>query len=95
MGSQAVSTDLFGQRTFVRPRGSLLKWVGNKFKVAEKIASYNADANGPDFLFLTRACYGGVIRFRKRDGYMSTPVGIHSPIKPEAFAARVDEWQSV
>lgn len=169
MGSQAVSTDLFGQRTFVRPRGSLLKWVGNKFKVAEEIASYfpadmetffdvflgsgsilatvapthgvgsdsfgplmeiwntiqsspeevkewyeerwlyamtgdkreryeeikasyNANANGPDFLFLTRACYGGVIRFRKRDGYMSTPVGIHSPIKPEAFAARVDEW---
>ena len=168
-GLQAVSKDLFGQRTFKRPRGSLLKWVGNKYKMAEEIASYfpadtetyfdvflgsgsilatvapsqgvgsdsfgplmeiwitlqsnpdtvkewyeerwcyamsgdkreryeeikasyNARANGPDFLFLTRACYGGVVRFRKRDGYMSTPVGIHDPIKPTTFAARVEEW---
>jgi DNA adenine methylase len=43
-------------------------------------------------LFLCRACYGGVVRFRQADGYMSTPCGIHSPIPPHAFARRVDEW---
>lgn len=54
-------------------------------------ASFNANPNGADLLFLSRSCYGGVVRFRK-DGYMSTPCGIHNPIKPEAFSKRVDEW---
>jgi DNA adenine methylase len=57
-------------------------------------ASYNAAPNGADFLFLTRACYGGVVRFRRKDGYMSTPVGVHPPITPMAFARRVDLWQA-
>lgn len=48
-------------------------------------AAYNASANGADFLYLTRACYGGVIRFRKADGYMSTPVGILGPSLPAAL----------
>ena len=164
-----VSTDILGQPIHVRPRGSLLKWIGNKYKMAEQIAShfpahrgtyfevflgsgsvlatiapdtgigtdsfaplieiwqavkskpeqvkawyeerwhyimsgdkreryeeikasYNARANAADFLFLTRSCYGGVIRFRKYDGYMSTPVGVHRPILPATFAERVDEW---
>jgi DNA adenine methylase len=56
--------------------------------------SYNAHPNGADLLFLCRACYGGVIRFRKRDGYMSTPVGIHDPIPPGRFADRVDAWHA-
>ncbi|MBI2820144.1 MAG: DNA adenine methylase, partial [Acidobacteria bacterium] len=43
-------------------------------------------------LFLSRSCYGGVVRFRQADGYMSTPCGIHDPISPKAFAARVDDW---
>jgi DNA adenine methylase len=55
-------------------------------------ASYNANPNGPDFLFLCRSCYGGVVRFRKADGYMSTPCGPHRPISPGAFEERVDEW---
>ncbi len=55
-------------------------------------ASYNKNPNGADFLFLTRSCYGGVIRFRKADGYMSTPCGPHKPIPPHSFARRVDEW---
>ncbi len=54
-------------------------------------ASYNANPNGADLLFLSRSCYGGVIRFRK-DGYMSTPCGIHAPITPEAFRKRVRIW---
>ena len=31
-----------GQR-FTRPSASLLKWVGNKFRMAEEIASYLPD----------------------------------------------------
>lgn len=67
----------------------------NKEKVAayEKIkAQYNANPNGADLLFLSRACYGGVVRFRKRDGHMSTPCGIHNPISPASFNKRVDDW---
>lgn len=55
-------------------------------------ASYNTNPNGADFLFLTRSCYGGVVRFRKNDGYMSTPCGVHEPMPPEKFALRVDKW---
>lgn len=56
-------------------------------------AAFNAKPNGADLLFLCRACYGGVVRFRKADGYMSTPCGVHDPISPESFSARVDEWR--
>lgn len=65
----------------------------NKVAVYEMVkASYNARPNGPDLLFLCRVCYGGVVRFRQADGYMSTPCGIHEPVSPESFADRVDEW---
>lgn len=67
---------------------------GDKVAVYEEIkTAYNANPNGADLLFLCRACYGGVVRFRKADGYMSTPCGIHQPISPATFAARVAEWQ--
>lgn len=169
MTSHAVTTDLFGRPAFTRPKGSLLKWVGNKYRMAEEIssyfpadigtfydvflgsasvlatvaprqgigadsfrplieiwnavksnpravkrwyeerwdfttsgdkqdryekikASYNSRPNAPDFLFLTRSCYAGIVRFRKHDGYMSTPVGAHTPIHPRSFDVRVDEW---
>jgi DNA adenine methylase len=66
---------------------------GDKVTEYERIkASYNSVPNGPDLLFLSRSCYGGVVRFRKADGYMSTPCGIHQPISPTAFARRVDLW---
>jgi len=55
--------------------------------------SFNKSPNSADFLFLCRACYGGVIRFRKSDGYMSTPCGVHDPIKPESFEKRVRIWR--
>lgn len=55
-------------------------------------ASYNANPNGADLLFLSRACYGGVVRFRKEDGYMSTPCGVHNPVRPQRFSERVDIW---
>src|SRR5690606_678423 len=82
----------------------LIRWYAerrNRIKQEEKVkvyedvkASYNANPNGPDFLFLSRSCYGGIVRFRKADGYMSTPCGVHNPITVESFAKRVKEWHS-
>ena len=67
--------------------------AGNKNEEYERLrARYNANPNGPDLLFLSRACYGGVVRFRQVDGHMSTPCGVHDPISPGAFAKRVDIW---
>jgi len=66
---------------------------GDKVEGYERVKqSYNSNPNAADLLFLCRSCYGGVVRFRKADGYMSTPCGIHDPISPESFARRVDEW---
>ena len=56
--------------------------------------SYNKSPNGPDFLYLSRSCYGGIIRFRKADGYMSTPCGAHTPISVESFSNRVNDWKN-
>lgn len=72
------------------------KRIGDETKeqVYESVkASYNASPNGADFLFLTRAAYGGIVRFRKADGYMSTPCGVHTPIPVESFVSRVKEWR--
>lgn len=55
-------------------------------------ARYNEHPNGADLLFICRSCYGGVVRFRKADGYISTPCGIHDPITPASFAERVAIW---
>jgi len=73
------------------------RWVafttGKRKEEYERIkASYNRSPNGADLLFLCRSCYGGVVRFRKDDGYMSTPCGPHNPISPRSFSKRVDEW---
>ena len=66
---------------------------GKKKEGYERIkTSYNNNPNGADLLFLCRSCYGGVVRFRQLDGYMSTPCGVHEPIKPKSFAHRVDLW---
>ena len=67
---------------------------GEKVEQFEKIkAAYNAGPNGADLLFLCRSCYGGVVRFRQRDGYCSTPCGIHDPIHPDSFNERVNQWR--
>ncbi len=66
---------------------------GNRVEQYEKIkANYNKRPNGADLIFLCRSCYGGVVRFRQADGYMSTPCGVHEPISPEKFAERVALW---
>lgn len=66
--------------------------VGDKKTIYETIkGNYNKSPNAADLLFISRSCYGGVVRFRK-DGYISTPVGPHDPISPESFSVKVDEW---
>lgn len=56
---------------------------------------FNQEHNPFDFLLLSRTCYGGVIRFRKADGYMSTPRGPHNPIAPETFTKRLMQWHEL
>ena len=66
---------------------------GEKTAQYEKIKTrYSAGANAAHLLFLSRSAYGGVMRFRRRDGYMSTPCGVHKPIHFGTFGRRVDEW---
>lgn len=104
---RAVASDAFGPiieifTTLVSAPELLKDWYRERWEEvqkAEKVegyerikASYNRQPNGPDLLFLCRACYGGVVRFRKADGYMSTPCGPHAPISPESFSKRVDIW---
>ena len=78
-------------RKWYRDRWERAQTVGKKNAYEEVRASYNTCPNAADLLFLSRTCYGGVIRFR-RDGYMSTPCGVHSPISPESFSQRVTVW---
>lgn len=56
---------------------------------------FNTNHNGLDFCLLSRTCYSGIIRFRRIDGYMSTPKGPHNPIKPSIFANRVLLWHEL
>lgn len=75
-------------------RYALINEWGKKTAYDKVLASYNTNPNGADLLFLCRACYGGVVRFRKNDGFMSTPVGAHDPVSPESFGNRVDIWHA-
>ncbi len=104
---RAVGADVFGPlveiwnglihapeqlKLWYEERWRLIAVHGKTGAYAKVLASFNAKPNGRDFLFLCRACYGGVVRFRKADGFMSTPCGAHQPIPPDAFARRVDVW---
>jgi DNA adenine methylase len=55
-------------------------------------ARFNLTPNPYNFLFISRTCYGGVIRFR-RDGHLSTPIGPHKPIAPSEFFSRATIWK--
>jgi DNA adenine methylase len=69
--------------------------AGEKVEQYERIkARYNANPNGADILFLCRSCYAGIVRFRQKDGHMSTPCGPHKPMPPQAFSLRVDDWHA-
>jgi len=79
----------------------LLRWYRSRWEAYQRAptrtyerirARFSRKPNPADLLFLARACYGGVVRFRK-DGHMSTPPGVHSPISPESFARRIEVWR--
>jgi len=104
---KAVASDTFGPlveiwamlhdnpqmlKSWYGQRHALIDRMGKKEAYQMVLASYNNRPNGADLLFLCRACYGGVVRFRKADGYMSTPCGVHHPIAPKSFSHRVDLW---
>jgi DNA adenine methylase len=61
----------------------------------ETVRNYNNNPNPLDFLFISRTCYGGVLRYRKSDGHLSTPVGVHRAIPPKEFAKRITNWNSI
>ncbi|PLY39355.1 DNA methyltransferase [Janthinobacterium sp. ROICE36] len=103
----AVAGDVFGPLVEIWQKlhddtGELIRWyaerhalidvMGKKEAYAKVLADYNARPNGADLLFLSRVCYGGVVRFRKSDGYMSTPCGPHRPMPVDNFAERAYIW---
>jgi DNA adenine methylase len=53
---------------------------------------YNRNPNALDLLFISRTCYGGVMRFTRK-GTISTPIGPHNPISPETFSTRLYDWR--
>lgn len=73
-------------------RHSMIEAMGKKEAYEKVLADYNAKPNGADLLFLSRVCYGGVVRFRKRDGAMSTPCGPHRPMPVDSFSERARIW---
>ena len=90
---QKLHEDPDGLKTWYQERYDLIREVGKEAAYEQVLHRFNTEgANGADFVFLSRLCYGGVVRFRKRDGHMSTPCGAHPAMPPEKFALRVDEW---
>lgn len=89
---QALRANPAQLKDWYAQRHALTSTLGKQAAYAHVLDAYNRAPNGPDLLFLCRACYGGVVRFRKSDGWMSTPCGVHAPIEPESFNQRVDAW---
>lgn len=89
---QKLASDPGGLVEWYRARWELIESMGKKEAYEFVKANYNRQANGADLVFLSRVCYGGVVRFRKADGFMSTPCGPHKPMHPEDFAYRVAIW---
>lgn len=88
---QCLKTEPDALKRWYAERWERQAQLGKEGAYEQVKASYNAQANGADLLYLSRTCYGGVVRFR-RDGFMSTPCGPHKPMPPASFNKRVDEW---
>lgn len=74
-------------------RETITRFNEDRQQVYDEIkAKYNADPNPLDLMIISRVCYGGVMRFT-REGSISTPIGPHKPISPEAFESRLYEWR--
>ncbi len=100
VGSDALIPLMEIWETLAADPAELLRWYETRWRAFDRDrgayerikAKFNESPNGADLLFLSRSCYGGVVRFR-RDGHMSTPIGIHNPIKPESMAHRITVWR--
>jgi DNA adenine methylase len=90
---QALQSQPAELQAWYAERWGRMRTAGKEVVYEQVKASYNASPNGADLLFLCRSCYGGVVRFRKADGCMSTPCGAHQPVSPASFARRADEWR--
>ncbi len=91
---QTVKNNPTETKNWYRTRWEYFKSTEKKEAYNNIKNAYNENPNAADLLFISRSCYGGVVRFRKTDGYISTPVGIHDPIKPDEFDQRVDLWHN-
>lgn len=89
---QALHKDKEVLKSWYRERYQLIESLGKEAAYKSALDSYNKSPNGADLIFILRTCYGGVVRFRKKDGFMSTPCGAHKPMIPEKFSHRVDLW---
>lgn len=105
--ARAVASDVFAPLIEIweqlhNDTDELIRWYACRHALIDKLGKrgayekikvdYNASPNGADLLFLSRVCYGGVVRFRKGDGHMSTPCGPHRPMPVENFAERARSW---
>lgn len=91
---QKLKTDPNGLVDWYAERRNRIETEEKKEVYKSVLDSFNSNHNGADFLFLTRSCYGGIVRFRKADGFMSTPCGVHNPIPVKTFEKRVKEWHN-
>lgn len=57
--------------------------------------SYNNTGDPLDFFYVSRSAYSAIVRFRKEDGFMSTPIGPHTPISVSTLNQRVDIWHEI
>ena len=89
---RTLKSDPEALKGWYKERWERFQAAGDRRAEYERVkASYNSSPNSADLVFVSRSCYGGVMRFRK-DGYISTPLGAHNPISPESFGRRVDIW---
>ncbi len=70
---QELAQDPESLKNWYRTRREQIKGDNKKAVYDSVLSSFNQSHNGPDFIYLTRSCYGGIVRFRRSDGYMSTP----------------------
>lgn len=82
------------ERMFCFYESTWKRYIENPQEVyVEILDSYNDKPDPLNFLFISRSCYGGVVRFTKQ-GKMSTPMGPHRPIPPESFKNRMILWRN-
>ena len=102
VGSDSLKPLIEIWATLCSSPATLVEWYRDRYDLLQNAVdrteaymgirdSYNADPNPADLLFLSRSCYGGLMRFRL-DGHMTAAAGAHEPISPRSFEQRVRAW---